>query len=219
MLLFFHGLQLLFSPWSGSERPDWSTNATEPSKIWRRLFHSINDMTLHTVQAVCGTIRLTSHFTYIHLDPFGASPVVMKMSCFFSQADIFTQVWQDGTGHFECYPLLCCLLKALRFGSRCLYKLKAVLNAAPAQLMRGSLQNLHEMMLSNWWHKNVACNPPVQTLGVNMPAPPFSQRLLPVQTVSLPSLPLSKNTMTALRYSPPESLAACDQWNNQEQLW
>lgn len=117
---------------------------------------------------------------------------------FFSQADIFTQVWQDGTGHFDCYPLLCCLLKALRFGSRCLYKLKAVLNAAPAQLMRGSLQNLHEMMLSNWWHKNVACNPPVQTLGVNMPAPPFSQRLLPVQTVSLPSLPLSKNTMTAL---------------------
>ena len=120
-------------------------------------------------------------------------------------------------GHFDCYPLLCCLLKALRFGSHCLYKLKAVLNAAPAQLMRGSLQNLHEMMLSNGWHKNVACNPPVQTLGVNMPAPPFSQRLLPVQTIPLP-LP-EKNTLTALRYSPPEFFAACDQWNNQEWLW
>lgn len=107
-------------------------------------------MTLYTVQADCGTIRLTSLLTYIHLDPFGGSPVVMKMSLFFPQADIFTQVWQDGTGHFDCYPLLYCLLKALRFGSCCLYKLKAVLNAAPAQLMRGSLQNLHEMMLSNW---------------------------------------------------------------------
>lgn len=91
-------------------------------------------------------------------------------------------------GHFDCYPLLCCLSKASRFGSHCLYKLKAVLNAAPARLMRGSLQNLHEMMLSNGWHKNVACNPPVQTLGVNMPAPPFSQRLLPVQTIPLPPL-------------------------------
>lgn len=99
-------------------------------------------------------------------------------------------------GHFDCYPLLCCLLKASRFGSHCLYKLKAVLNAAPAQLMRGSLQNLHEMMLSNGWHKNVACNPPVQTLGVNMPAPPFSQRLLPVQTISPP--PWKHNDSSAL---------------------
>lgn len=86
-------------------------------------------------------------------------------------------------------PSTLLFVKALRFGSHCLYKLKAVLNAAPAQLMRGSLQNLHEMMLSNGWHKNVACNPPVQTLGVNMPAPPFSQRLLPVQTIPLPPLP------------------------------
>lgn len=100
-------------------------------------------------------------------------------------------------GHFDCYPLLCCLLKALWFGSHCLYKLKAVLNAAPAQLMRGSLQNLHEMMLSNGWHKNVACNPPVQTLGVNMPAPPFSQRLLTVQTISL-SPPSSLKTQWQL---------------------
>ena len=106
---------------------------------------------------------------------------------FFLQASDFSLKFGEmEQGHFDCYPLLCCSLKALRFGSHCLYKLKAVLNAAPAQLMRGSLQNLHEMMLSNGWHKNVACNPPVQTLGVNMPAPPFSQRLLPVQTIPLP---------------------------------
>lgn len=172
-----------------------------------------------------GTITLPSLFTYIHLLPFG----ILQLSCkmlFLCDWRLFTQVWQKKEkkveqGHFDCYPLLCCLLKALWFGSHCLYKLKAVLNAAPAQLMRGSLQNLHEMMLSNGWHKNVACNPPVQTLGVNMPAPPFSQRLLTVQTISLPLLspPLPRNTVTALQYSPPESLAACDQWNNQEQLW
>lgn len=110
---------------------------------------------------------------------------------------LFSQVTQNESGHFECYPLLCCLLKASRFASHCLYKLKAVLNADPAQLMRGSLQNLHEMMLSNGWHKNVACNPPAQTLGVNMPAPPFSQRLLPVQTIALP-LPEKHNDSSAI---------------------
>lgn len=108
---------------------------------------------------------------------------------------------KEKQGHFDYYPLLCCLLRALRIGRRGLYKLKAALNAGPTQLMRGSLQNIHEMMLSNRWHKNAACNPPVQTLGVNMPAPPFSLRLLPVQTIALPPLPPWKHNDSSANFS------------------
>lgn len=72
--------------------------------------------------------------------------------------------------------------------------------------MRESLQNLHEMMLSNEWHANVACNPPpsAHSPAVNMPAPPLSQHLLPgfKQTIS----PLPENTMTAPPYSSPRIL-------------
>lgn len=105
---------------------------------------------------------------------------------FLQDGDFSLSFSELGRWGFQCHPGLCCLLKALRFGSHCLYKLKAVLNVVPAWLMRGSLQTLCQMMLSNWWHKTLPVIPLLQTLGVNMPAPPFLQRSLAVQTACFP---------------------------------
>lgn len=105
---------------------------------------------------------------------------------FLQDGDFSLSFSELGRWGFQCHPGLCCLLRALRFGSHCLYKLKAVLNVVPAWLMRGSLQTLCQMMLSNWWHKTLPVIPLLQTLGVNMPAPPFLQRSLAVQTACFP---------------------------------